>query len=386
MRRALALCLVSVPANAFASPWSITAEAGAEYDTNVERVENGTTDANMQPIDPITAGVSRFGGRVDHKDKLLGGTYVIDTSALVRIVAVSSQPTASVADPAQANVATLTADARWLHPIGDRPVSVGVAGTAADAIGLCGSDCIGDRTFDNVGIDAIVAMRDEHDRHLTLAVGLHDFEYKPAPEFSWTGPTANARLDVVLAQSDDHTRSVELTTTAGVDVRTYNDFALVVAGCPMGSPAGDQCTAATTFTRRDRYEHVGAELTMVGRRIFAIGYQLGVSESNSFGQSLIRNRVTASTTSELPWGLFGTVLATLQIDQYPDGLVVLNPETAQFRNLEDESRSSLQVRLSRHVNDEWSIEARAAVWRNIGDTQDNDFHRTLVSLGVVYSQ
>ena len=245
--------------------------------------------------------------------------------------------------------------------------------------------CVGDRTFSNVGADAILALHASEDRHLTIAVGGRDFTYKPEPVFSWSGPVANARLDVVLSHNDDRTRSIELATTAGVEARTYNDDALVIAPCTMGEPAGSVCTAPTTFTRRDRYEHAGVELTFVGRRIVTVGYQIGFIDSNSFGQSLIRHRVTASATSELGWHLYGTVLATLQLDQYPDGLVLLNSETEQVRNLEDESRSSLQLRLARHVTDAWAIEMRAAVWRDLGNTQGDEFHRTLLSLGVVYA-
>nr|HEX4312643.1 hypothetical protein [Kofleriaceae bacterium] len=392
MRRALVLALVAASATAAvhvasaSPPWTVTAEAGAEYDTNVERVDNGTLDDQNRPVDPVTAAVSRFGGRVIYRHRLLGGTFYANASALARVVSLSeAQPVGSFADPQDASVTTLTLDARYLHNLPDRPISLGAAVTAADALAICTDGCVGDRTYSNVGADAIVALHSGDDRHLTLAVGGRDFEYKPLPEFSWSGPVANARLDLVLSQTEDHTRSIELAVTSGFEARSYNDDALVIAPCMTGSPQGEVCTAPTTFTRRDRFEHIGADVTFVGRRIVTVGYQLGFIDSNSFGQSLIRHRITASATSELPWQLYGTLLATLQLDQYPDGLVLLNAETDQVRNLEDESRSSLQLRLARHVSDAWSIEMRAAVWRDLGDTQGDEFHRTLLSLGVVYA-
>jgi hypothetical protein len=393
MRRAVVAVAVTVVAvtafasrRAAASPWSITAEAGVEYDTNVERVEDGTTNDQNQPIDPVAAGVVRLGGRVVRRQRLLGGSLVADASALAREVVISgSNPPGTYADATAASVATLGADARWLRPIGDRPISVGVALTATDVLPLCTDGCIGDLTFSNLGADALVVLHDQDDRHFTLAVGYRDFEYKPAPEFSWSGPTANARLDAVLSHNADHTRTIELAVTAGGDARDYNDVALVLTQCMAGEPAGSVCTASTTFTRRDKFAHVGADLTFVGRQIFSIGYQLGYDDSNSYGQSLIRNRVTASATAELPWHLFGTLLGTLQIDDYPDGLVVLNAANDQVRNLEDESRSSLQLRLARHLNDEWSVELRAAIWRNVGNSDGDEYHRTLISLGVVYA-
>src|SRR5580704_2320865 len=148
------------------------AVAGAEYDTNVERVEDGTTNAENQPIDPVTAGVTRVGGRVVHRRRLLGGSLLADASALARIVPVTEpQPAGSYADPSTASVATLGADARWLRPLGDRPVSVGVALTATDVLALCTDGCVGDLTFSNLGADALVVLHDGDDRHFTMAVG-----------------------------------------------------------------------------------------------------------------------------------------------------------------------------------------------------------------------
>ena len=78
----------------------------------------------------------------------------------------------------------------------------------------------------------------------------------------------------------------------------------------------------------------------------------------------------------------------MQIDDYLDGLVLQQDlQHTSFTSLDDENRSSIQLRLARALTPAWSLELRAAAWRNIaGDTMDLAFHRELISLGVVYNK
>ena len=108
----------------------------------------------------------------------------------------------------------------------------------------------------------------------------------------------------------------------------------------------------------------------------------------SFGQSLVRHRASASATLALGHRFYATALAILQVDRYSDGLVVAkDPMHVDFANIEDENRSSVQLRIARKLTGTWSLEGRVAAWRNIaGDTMDLSFHRELVYLGVVYAR
>ncbi len=112
-----------------------------------------------------------------------------------------------------------------------------------------------------------------------------------------------------------------------------------------------------------------------------------VVDSNSYGQSLVRHRATASVTRSLRGGLYGTALAILQLDQYPDGLVIKTDNQArEFTSLDDENRSSLQLRLAKQVSDGWAIEGRAAIWRNLGGDTETSFRRASIYAGAVYSR
>jgi hypothetical protein len=382
MRRALALVAVMAPAQAGADrdSWSVTGEAGAELDSNVQRVETGPDLGTT----PVTSAVWRFGVRTEGRGIAGGGRYVAALSDLTRVV---NDPTVQVE-----NVTLLAGDLRWMHALGERPVSLGVGVVAADALPL--SDPIGARTFSNIGADALLAAHAGDERRLLLAVGGRSFSYKPGShgdgtdhDYDWSGPTASARLDVIPWQAPGGARSLELAFTAGFEARAYDGLAFVNA-CTPGSPPDPGCSSPIpSIARRDRFQRVGVEATWVGKRLAAIGYQLVVIDSNSFGQSLVRHRATASLTSPLPGDVYGTLLAILQIDKYLDGLVVGDIQLRDFANIENENSSSLQLRLGKKLSSAWSLEGRAAIWRSLGSTAMNiKYERELIYGGIVYSR
>jgi hypothetical protein len=382
MRRVVAFVAVlvggpAVPASA--SPTTVTAEGGTEADSNVQRVETGPG----LPTERHGGLVARFGVRLDHRGRAARGGYAAALSVLSRVVAQCGTP-GDDCNVSPENVALFAADLRWVRPIRARAVSAGVRVLAVDALPL--SDGVGARTFRNLGADGLLVLRGNEERALTLAVGGRSFAYKPNDDFDWIGPSVSARLDLTLWAPSGGMRSVELAAVFGFEARAYDSTARASA-CPEDAPPSFDCFAPTSMSRRDRYQRAGVEVTWVGRAVAAAGYQLAVIDSNSYGQSLVRHRATASATMNLPGKLVGTMLATLQIDQYLDGLIVQKDvQHQEFTNLDDANRSSLQLRLARSLSKAWSIEGRAAIWRDIGGTIDATYRRELVYLGAVYSR
>lgn len=359
--------------HAFAGPTTVSAEAGAEVDSNVERVETGPG------LDTSTVStlVLRLGARVDHKARAFGGGYALTLSDLTRLVSDDTVATE--------NVTVLAGNLRWLHAVHERPVLLGFGLTAVESLPVTAD--IGARTFRNLAADGLLVLRSENERSLTLGFGVRDFVYKPDHQFDWRGPAASARLELILWQPASKTKSLELVTTLGFEARTFDGVALI-NDCPPNAPADPRCSATTYIPRRDRYQRAGVELTWVGRQVVAIGYQLALIDSNSFGQSLARHRISASATVPATPKLFMTLLATLQLDQYLDGLVVRRDlQSQEFANIEDENRSSIQLRVGRRLSGEWSVEGRTAIWRNVaGGAMELDFHRELVYFGLVYGK
>jgi len=218
-----AALLVALGATAAAAdPWTVTAEAGAQLDSNVQRVETGLG----LPTAPVTTGLVRFGARVDHKGKIAGGSSALSLSDLTRIV--------SDSDVSVENVTVINGNARWLHPVADRPVLLGGAVTGTDALPL--SDEIGSRTFRNLGADALLVLRGSEEHSLLLGAGFRDFVYKPAHAFDWRGPVANARLELVLWQPPSKTKSLELVAWCGFEARPLDDVGPVNDCAPSAPP------------------------------------------------------------------------------------------------------------------------------------------------------
>jgi hypothetical protein len=354
------LGVAGVAGVAAADPWTVRMESGAEADSNVTRTEGPT----------VAAAVGRLGARIDYHDALLGGAYAVQVSSLARMIVSSQNKDESVMLDG--------GELRWMHPISGASLAAGVHLTAADSFGVLVPT--GARTYRNLGGDALLMLGHSEDHHLMLGVGWRDFVYKQVTAFDWRGPIASARLDSMLWHAPDRTRSLELTAVLGFEARSYNDVAQF-NGAPDGS--GNSFATNSTLRRRDRYQRGGLELTWTGD-VFATGsYQVTVVDSNSYGQSLIRQRITAAATMEVMTALFVSATATLQIDQYPEGVPVSDLLHQELTSLEDENRSSLQVLITRALSTAWSLEVRGAIWRDFGTTGAS-FGRELAYAGVLY--
>ena len=370
MRRAWLGLLVSA-AEAHAGPTTVTAEGGAEGDTNVARVDSKPGNER------IAAPVARFGAKLDHRGKLARGTLSLHLSGIARVI--------TDAAATRESTALTIGDMRWMRQVGDRPVAAGLAVSGADASGF-GDD--NERLFRSIGGDGLVMLRSGDTRAFTLGVGVRAFQYKIDPDFNWIAPAATARLDMTLWEPAGGTRSVELSAFAGIEARAYESNAAANICPPDEMPEDPRlCVAPTSLSRRDRYHRIGAEVTWTGRVVAVLGYQLASIDSNSFGQSFVRHRVNVSATTDLPWKLYGSALAILQYDQFLDGLIVQEDlQNQTFTTLDDENRSSLQLRLARELTEALSIESRGAIWRDLDNDRTTTFRRAILYLGVVYTR
>jgi hypothetical protein len=379
MRRAGVAGLVLVARAAGADPdpdpkMAVTAEGGAEADSNVQRSETGPGLTTRRSAAPV----ARLGARLTRTGRAAGGPYALAAGALSRTV-LSGDP-----DLSPENQVLLSGELRWMHPIGARAVSAGIGLVGVDALPI--TDKVGSRTFRTLGGEGLLVLRGGEGRSLTLALGGRDFAYKPDRSYDWRGPTASLRLDLTLWERDEGARSVELSALFGFEARAYAGEALASA-CPEGAPPMTTCYAPASLKRSDRFQRGGLELTWTGGFVAAAAYQISVTDSNSYGQSIVRHRVTLSATRDLPWRLYATALATLQLDNYPDGLPVERDlDTQTFTTLDDENRSSLRVRIARHVGRCWAIEASGVLWRNLGSELDTEYRRAVLYAGAVYNR
>jgi hypothetical protein len=378
MRRAGVAGLVIAAAGAtiaHAGPsTAVTAEGGVEADSNVQHSETGPGLTTRR----VAAPVALLGAKLARTSRVAGGDYALSLSTLAHTVASGD------ADLRPEDTLLSSGDLRWLRPLGDRGVSVGANLLAVDKRPI--SDDVGARTFRTLGADGLLVLRGGDERTLTFAFGGRNFEYQPDPTYDWRGPAGSVRLDLTLWERAGGTRSLELSALFGFEARGYESRANASA-CPEDAPPSNDCFTGTSQLRNDRSQRASVELTWTGRYVAAAEYQLSVIDSNSYGQSIVRHRVRLSATMDLPWKLFGSALAKLQLDQYPDGLLVERVIVTQtFDSLDDENRSSLQARLARQVTKAWAVEARGTIWRNLGSSLDTSFRRATLSVGAVYSR
>jgi len=347
---------------------AVTAEGGAEVDSNVQRsVPKG--DA---------APVARLGAKLTGTGRVAGGGYGLTFDAQSQVILSGEQ------ELSPWNLMQLSGDARWMRPIGQRDVSVGFGLLAADKLPI--ADEVGDHTFRMLGAEGLLALRGGEERSLTLALGGRDFAYKPDHRYDWRGPTASVRLDLTLWERDEGARSLELSARFELEARSYDGFAIASACSEDTQPQEEECYAGTSLRRSDRFQRGELELTWTGRFVAAASYELSVTDSNSYGQSIVRNRIKLSATKNLVWRLYGTVVATLHLDHYPDGLPVDDLVTQSFTTLDDENRSSLRARIACHLSKAWEIESHGVIWRGIGSELDSDYRREQFYVGAIYAR
>jgi hypothetical protein len=375
MRRAVLVCCLGLtatgrPVAAQPASSTVTVEGGIEVDSNVERVQSG-----LPELERIGGPVARLGARVDRRGRIANGGYILGLSMLSRLVTNDEVKPESVA--------LVAGDVRWLRAVGTRPVSLGVGLAYADALPV--STDVGARTFRTAAAEMVLVLRKGEAGALTISVGPRYFAYKPFRAYDWWGPSSAARLDLTVWEPSGGRRSIELAAVLGVEARIYDSLAKA-GTCPADAPPNDTCSAATSLLRRDRYQRAGLELTYTGSVVATAGYLLTAIDSNSYGESIVRHRGTLSATTKLPMELIGTVLATLQIDRYLDGLVVEKDlQHQEYTTLDDANRSSLQLRIARRVTEAWTLEGRAALWRDLGGSIESEYRRELVYFGGVYS-
>jgi hypothetical protein len=366
-----ALAVIGTAGGAGAGPWRVQVEGGGEIDSNVQRVETGPD----LDTDPYTAPLVRAGGRVERSSRRGAGGYAL----LLSFAARTSLDRAVETE----DVATLGLDARWLRAIGERPVAAGARAVYVDALPLAG--VAGTRTFRSIGGEGVLMLRREEGDLVTLVAGARALTYKPDADFDWRGPTAGLRYERTLWHNADDTRTVDLTAEYRVERRAY-DGAAFANRCEPGADPAPMCFAPTDLRRADLYHSASIETTYTGARVLSAGYQLVVVDSNSYGQSLIRHRLQLAATTELPGGFIGTATLTGQLDQYLDTLIIARDvQSNSFTTVDDDNRSSLQVRAAHPISPRLSFEARAAFWTDLLGPSETSFRRLLVYGGVVWA-
>jgi hypothetical protein len=369
------------PARADTVRWQLTVEGGSEYDTNIHRLEVPADEERDVPGAALVRGGARLhlGWARSARDRLVvagfGGAKLFGS------------------DGGQGeNVLVTAGDTRYERAIGERGATWAARGSFYDASNyrpLGGGDpAIAGRTFSTASAEAALAIAGPRGHRVTTHAGYRTFRYKPDADFDWSGEHYGVGYRAGLWRGDPDTdldaASFDLDLAYRLERRGYTGRAYTNA-CGDGADPDPSCTVPTLLGRRDLVHAASAELVYTGDRVWTARYEAQRVDSNSYGQSLIRQRLELGLTTELYRELYLTARAALQLNTFLDPLLLARDvESQTFVTIEDENRNWLMLHLARALGGAWSVEARYALFGNEFATEPLAFRRQTFYLGAVY--
>jgi hypothetical protein len=369
------------------SIWRLALEAGSEFDTNIHRlevVECDPNDPSCTEPEIVSAPVARTGARLTASWKRPNRQrFRLAGSALAKTF---------VDEDVSEDVLVLSADGAYDWGIKSRGAVFGVHASYYDTIPYELLDATNvsasSRDFRTGIANARLAVSGPDNHRVIASAGYRVFEYKPDALHDWGGGQYGLRYKTVMWRGDPDVdldaAYIDLNVGYRVERRGYGVPAIRNT-CPEGVVAAD-CLGLARADRTDLNHSVAAELVYTSDRIYSGRYELQVNDSNSYGESLVRQRVELGFTSELPADLFLTAKATIQYLTFGDGLRLSgeDPGTLSF-TIDDENRNSLTFHLTRDVTESWAIEGRYAAFTNELSSSLLGYRRQLFYLGLVYA-
>lgn len=362
---------------------SLRLEAGAEYDSNIHRFEVG--EEMGVPIEAAPLG--RIGARYRLQGRLGGANSV-------RLHAFAGAKFYGTESGQSENVTIAQADLGYSHTLRSRSAVLGAQGSFYDASHVNPFDAaptVVPRTFSTAGVEGLVTLFGPGRHRLTASAGLRTFTYDPRPEFDWSGEHYGLVYRTTLwrgdPDSDLDASSIELTAGYRLERRGYRGSAFTKTCPDQEDPELQHCLPGPTALGRSDLLHAAhAEALYAGERIYSARYEIQANDSNSYGQSLVRQRLELKVTTELfSSGVYLTATGTVLLNLFLDPLL-LAPDVASqtFISIEDENRNALAVHLARDLAERLSVEARYAIYSSEFATRERRFRRQIAYLGLVY--
>ena len=378
-----ALAGAAAPAAAAPARWTLQLEGGSEYDSNIHRLEL----REGEDVEAIGAPLLRLGAR--HRLIWRPGArhrLALNTFGGLKLFASESGQSE--------NVAIVAGDGghEWTLPGGG--AALGVQGSYYDAIPMelyeVGGPVYEGRTFRTGAGELTAAVLGEGGQRVTALAGYRAFTFKPDPTFDWAGDHYGLAFQTTWWRGDpdldDDAASIDLTAAYRVERRGY-DARARTSSCADEEAEDPLCSAGTRIDRSDLHHSLAAELVYTGRRVYGARYELSINDSNSHGESLVRQRLRLGVTSELLRDVFVTAEATVLVNVYLEPLLLARDEQARtFVSIDDENRNALSLHLSRALAGAWALEARYAIYSNEFTNEELSFRRQTVYLGAVYRQ
>ena len=219
-------------------------------------------------------------------------------------------------------------------------LGVGLEGHAKDRRG-------GTRAYSDLGTSAFLEYAPDVRLALRLRGGARRFVYRPDATANFGGP----ELGLVGRYRFNRRHSVSVFGDWGS--RGYGTQARTRPSAPGVSPV------ASPGRREDGALTAGVSYTYRGPVALGLTYAYQEVSSNSFGETVLRHRVSGNAGLRLPWRLTLLAQGSLGFTGYPDG-IYLSPEIILVE--EDEGQNSLSLKLSRPVTEKVDAEVSWGLW------------------------
>jgi hypothetical protein len=202
----------------------------------------------------------------------------------------------------------------------------------------------------------------------SLGGGFRWFTFKSEGAYSFRAPTAFLLFrhflpgDVLSGGAD-----WEWSAGASLEARTFDGIACTASGCNQAS-GGVQ--------HKDRFWIGHAELSRTGGWLIGAGVAVHYNQSNSYGEALLRGLAHVRAVVPLPLQMSLSTRAEVVATRYRDPLTFLKPVAGlPSTSIEDESRSTLRVELSRLFADHVEIGARYVFYTSAPSSSAVGFRR-----------
>lgn len=237
-------------------------------------------------------------------------------------------------------------------------LGVGLEGRAKDRRG-------GSRDYSDLGASAFLEYAPEVRLALRVRLGAHRFVYRPdaranfgEPEWGFLGRYRFNRR---------HTLSV------------FGEYGARRYGVQARPPPSQE--DLELGRRRDRALSAGTGYTYRGSWAAGLTYSFQEVSSNSFGETVLRHRLSGSAGIRLPWNVMLLAQGTLGLSRYPDG-IFLSPEIILVE--EDEGQNSLSLKLARPVSEHVDMELSYALYNTNLPRNGLSYFRQVAGLGFTW--
>jgi hypothetical protein len=237
-------------------------------------------------------------------------------------------------------------------------LGLGVEGRGKDRRG-------GSRDYSDLGAAAFLEYVPDVRLALRVRAGAHRFVYRPDsranfgnPELGFLGRYRFNRRHALSVFGEYGARRY------GVEARPPPEY----EGAPLGR-------------RKDGALAAGASYTYRGPLALGLTYTFQEISSNSFGETVLRHRLSGSAGLRLPWNLTLLAQGALGLSRYPDG-IFLSPEIILVE--EDEGQNSLSLKLARPMNEHLDVELSYGLYGTNLPRNDLSYFRQVVGVGLTW--